>query len=219
MQDIPSPDKWTKWDYMWHYQQPDSSGDEVINPNDDDDEFEDFKPEPEPDLPWWAPLRHLIPYIPYLPITPLGMNLESNMNIDNLDLNFLIEVKAPEVRALEPEVAQQVPIHFLPRSITTNDQGSDTPPNNGEPPKWAWRGPGLPYWLDPDGDGVPNLPPGLLRIWRKTGQLGRWIQQKNGDWYYEDWTKEFQYPSSHPNAPGWSDYFLHPGLLWDELFR
>ena len=91
MQDIPPEEEWTLRDRMTYGRDggQDSSSDEVFDPN-DDDEFEDFKPEPEPDLPWWAPLRHLIPYIPYLPITPLGMNLESNTDINDLDLNFLL---------------------------------------------------------------------------------------------------------------------------------
>ena len=108
---------------------------------------------------------------------------------------------------------------FTPQPITVNNQGQGTtPPNNGAPPKWAWQGPGLPWWLDPDGDGIPSLPPGLLELWRRTGQLGQWHQRKNGEWYYRDWTKEFQYPDSHPGTwPGWEEYF-NPSWWIPELF-
>lgn len=206
---------------------PDEGGDEPV----DDDEFEDFKPKPKPDLPWWAPfVPYLAPglkYLPYLPITPLGPAVESNMNIDDLDLNFLLEAEAPPILpALQTATdADEEPYFWNPRDITTNNQGQGTqPPNGGEPPDWAWEGPGFPSWWDQDNDGVID-DPYIRRLYElykdsPTGGFGRWIQKKNGDWVYEDFTRKFDGGAgSQPGLPGWSDYILDPRLLWDDLFR
>jgi hypothetical protein len=100
----------TRFDDLSIPDEGDGSSDEVFDP---DDEFEDFRPEPKPDLPWWAP------FLPYLPFAaPLWM--ESNMNIDDLDLNFLTEgpdypmMPAPGVEGIRPPLKphQEIPDHY-----------------------------------------------------------------------------------------------------------
>jgi hypothetical protein len=63
----------------------DNTSDDVVFP-DGIDPSEYPEPKPKPDLPWWAPL---LPYLPFA--APLWM--ESNTDIDDLDLNFLLEVQ------------------------------------------------------------------------------------------------------------------------------
>ena len=135
------------------------------------------------------------------------------MNIDHLDLSFLLEAEAPPLKALE--IDQQTKDYFS-RPITTNDQGSDSPPNGGTPPKWAWEGPGFPWWWDKNNDGVID-DPNTRRYYEQYG-FGRWVQGKNGEWYYEDFTKKFDGGAgNHPNTwPGWGEYF-NPFWVWQNL--
>jgi hypothetical protein len=79
-------------------------------------------------------------------------------------------------------------------------------PNNGLPPKWAWQGPGLPWWWDRDGDGIID-DPYVRRLVDRYG-FGRWEQGKHGGWRWNDFTEEFGMGDHlHPaNAPTWETY-------------